>query len=621
MKQKTVDLEAQRKDVQAEVSKLQTEHNRVSSHALFLDRKVGTTKRELAEIESGGNKGKAAQIGPSVPELLRKIQQNAQRFSEPVIGPIGMCVSIREGCEKWSLALESSLNTMLRAFVVTTSQDRNTLFKMMCELNCQNYHPIITQYPGPRFHTNADNVPGAVIMSEALVCDDLVFNCLVDQLNMDHVAFIDSEDQVLSQFREHVQGYDHLKYGLARVVTANATCITYKQGCQSSEMARNVRNVLSSDTAAYAATLRQDLQAMEQEQEENRAAQYDLSGRTTAGNAELRGLSTELERLQGALKKAARARQELEGRLSELQESAHIDTTPYEVENATLQGNLETIHFQKEQLQAEIDAQNAKLKATAAEKKAAEKIADDLGKRVDQQEKSLEKLISKQADANKRRAQLEKEVVSKRNTLANFMVTVQKQIAVRDEKVAHAKTHTANLVEGWNGEPLPLGSKDNKAAIDRRIRGLRVDLEEGKKKVNLEGYTMPILTDRMAAAKEAYSSSKLEFQNLTRRLKEAEDVVEKSKKKWERSYKQIVKETRTAFDFYAQKQGAAGTVKFDNDNEEMSLIVQMDSHDIKTQATDVKNLSGGERSYVTLCLLLALGHVVCKARTVMAYRN
>ena len=42
----------------------------------------------------------------------------------------------------------------------------------------------------------------------------------------------------------------------------------------------------------------------------------------------------------------------------------------------------------------------------------------------------------------------------------------------------------------------------------------------------------------------------------------------------------------------------------------MKIECQTDNFDENTQCTDVKQLSGGERSFTTLCLLLALGHVI-----------
>lgn len=49
---------------------------------------------------------------------------------------------------------------------------------------------------------------------------------------------------------------------------------------------------------------------------------------------------------------------------------------------------------------------------------------------------------------------------------------------------------------------------------------------------------------------------------------------------------------------------------FDHSQKTLTLRCQVDNFDDNTQRDDVKQLSGGERSFTTLCLLLALGHVI-----------
>jgi chromosome segregation ATPase len=50
----------------------------------------------------------------------------------------------------------------------------------------------------------------------------------------------------------------------------------------------------------------------------------------------------------------------------------------------------------------------------------------------------------------------------------------------------------------------------------------------------------------------------------------------------------------------------SGGLEFDDENKKLDLIVQKGANsDSKTK--DVKGLSGGERSYTTMCLLIALG--------------
>ncbi len=48
-------------------------------------------------------------------------------------------------------------------------------------------------------------------------------------------------------------------------------------------------------------------------------------------------------------------------------------------------------------------------------------------------------------------------------------------------------------------------------------------------------------------------------------------------------------------------------VRFDDENQTLGLTYQKDSADDTSQCSDVKLLSGGEKSFATLALLLALG--------------
>jgi chromosome segregation ATPase len=59
-----------------------------------------------------------------------------------------------------------------------------------------------------------------------------------------------------------------------------------------------------------------------------------------------------------------------------------------------------------------------------------------------------------------------------------------------------------------------------------------------------------------------------------------------------------------------QQRGFSGTVEFDHKNHLLTVKSQTDNANDSTRCTNLKQMSGGERSYTALCLLLALGHVV-----------
>jgi chromosome segregation ATPase len=79
---------------------------------------------------------------------------------------------------------------------------------------------------------------------------------------------------------------------------------------------------------------------------------------------------------------------------------------------------------------------------------------------------------------------------------------------------------------------------------------------------------------------------------------------------WTRRLKDNEKIVKRHFDTYLQRKGFAGTVLFDHQERLLKIECQTDNQSDASRVNDVRCLSGGERSYTTLCLLLALGHVV-----------
>lgn len=70
---------------------------------------------------------------PSLPALLREIEQGRRKFSVMPVGPIGRHVSLLETA--WSSVLEKSFGAALNGFIVTSIDDQRTLTTMMGKVN------------------------------------------------------------------------------------------------------------------------------------------------------------------------------------------------------------------------------------------------------------------------------------------------------------------------------------------------------------------------------------------------------------------------------------------------------------------------------------------------------
>jgi chromosome segregation ATPase len=79
------------------------------------------------------------------------------------------------------------------------------------------------------------------------------------------------------------------------------------------------------------------------------------------------------------------------------------------------------------------------------------------------------------------------------------------------------------------------------------------------------------------------------------------------KKRWRQFCSHIAVMTDQKFDEILNLKGSSGEIDFQHGKQTLNLVVQKDYADPNSQQSDVKALSGGERSYTTIALLLALG--------------
>jgi chromosome segregation ATPase len=89
-------------------------------------------------------------------------------------------------------------------------------------------------------------------------------------------------------------------------------------------------------------------------------------------------------------------------------------------------------------------------------------------------------------------------------------------------------------------------------------------------------------------------------------IQKMRDDLKVRRKRWKNFRKHIATMTNHTFGEMLNKKGSTGHVDFDHKNKSLGLTVQKDSNEA-SQTSDVKALSGGERSFTTLSLLLALG--------------
>ena len=146
--------------------------------------------------------------------------------------------------------------------------------------------------------------------------------------------------------------------------------------------------------------------------------------------------------------------------------------------------------------------------------------------------------------------------------------------------------------------------------LEAKAAALKKQVDKGRREAGLEGRSLALVGSNLEKAKADYKASCALYTILNKKLEDHQEDFTMRKGMWIDKLKHNAKVIRVNFDKYLQRKGFAGTVKFDHHDHTLHLSCQTDNSDNHTKVNDVRQLSGGERSYTTLCLLLALGHVV-----------
>ena len=146
--------------------------------------------------------------------------------------------------------------------------------------------------------------------------------------------------------------------------------------------------------------------------------------------------------------------------------------------------------------------------------------------------------------------------------------------------------------------------------LSAKIISLQKQVEKGRREAGLEGRTKTIVSEALMRAKDDLRLSSSMYTRLSEELAEHRQDAKDRQALWKSKLEQNAKTIKSYFHKYLQKKGFEGKVVFKHRDKTLHLECQTDNTNEATKVKDVRQLSGGERSYTTLCLLLALGHVV-----------
>lgn len=573
---------------------------------------------------------RCAQLKNAVDDFVRKGQ-----FRGQVCGPIGAYLKVVPGKEHYAALAECAMgNGVLDRFVVTNDHDRKVLQQLRQRIGCQSDCGIfqVAMHSG-RFEVPGPPVEGIETVESVLnISDNLVFNCLVDHCKI--------EERALARTREESEQKLLMEEGGKLSIRGKIKNVYFLPRGDSWSVKGTSKTLVSNDKEKLRESIGVDRsKALEEASREAENTKHELS----ILRREESKLEHEHREKQIEWNKAKREMQSLQDSMNRIVEQ--IDSIKSEQDTAeTFDTDTSDLEQDVENAQNELDS--IKAREGALKEEIAMKIpqVEEIKSRVDETtarnakvlrelQAASEELTAYMSTLSQRDEKLEK----KRNKLKQL----QEIVAIQEEKINEITAdvnkylrHSRLLAyhrmkreeadnEGIDGEQTSQFSQDPADDeleaieindVDKDSRYYRAKIEKLAKKIDQEKERRKANKEDALAALEKYKRAKEIVEGKMAQLEEITNVKEnltqdvlRRKQRWELFRQHIANKTSLIFDEVLNKKGSSGTVEFDHESGTLELVVQKDSADANSQQKDAKALSGGERSYATIALLIALG--------------
>ncbi|XP_025110368.1 structural maintenance of chromosomes protein 6-like isoform X2 [Pomacea canaliculata] len=577
--------EHEREQFQAAVSKYKTDIYNLERDLRAKQEEINQCQRNLQTLKDARS-NRVKRFGSWVPSALEKIEEwhRQGRFHRKPLGPLGSCFQLKEQC--WSVAAEACLRGLIHSFACHDHHDEKLLEQILREVAPHGRRPsIITAKFRERVHDVSkfrvrDSPYPAVL--DVIQCDDpVVLNTLIDQRGIENIILITEAAEARNVMMHRPP--------------SNCNEAFTREGDQL--FCQPTFRYYSSDTSSARCFLTSDVE------------------REIVGHEKiLVGLNQEVKKLQDQkveLQNNIRSNQQMEKRCEtklmklgekisnlkyELKELRSVED-PVPVDISTLEEDVETYSQQI----LELEDRRAQAEALKQEKQQQCNDAETHFHEMEAQMKALtdsdlplkEELTSFQNDldvalSHKRHYQTklkeqEKNIEDHKKNVA----AMQQQIQADEAKAAQICPERINT----RRTPRNLESEINQINI-------RITQEE-KSQGNPEEITRQYNETQMA-----YKKLNKEVNQFKRFLENLDRVMAHRNEAYARFQRTIALRTKYNFIMMLAHRKYIGKMIFNHSTQTLDMWVSPTEQTDVTK--DLKSLSGGERSFATVCFILSL---------------
>ncbi|GLC37835.1 hypothetical protein PLESTB_001481500 [Pleodorina starrii] len=571
------------------------------------------------------------------------ISRNAHRFHQRPIGPIGALLTVNE--PKWRLATEVALGNVFRDYLVSCTTDANLLRELMRQARYQRASVVTSNFAAPLHNIPPARRPanGFMALMDVLMVQDPaahnpVMNYLVDKFRIEATALAENQQQG--------QSVNHGQAAGAHISAAIDTGGNwYRRNNELKWTDRNERVKeqhcrLIADVSNYKAALERDLEQREAQLGAQREDLAGLSSRLREARAREAQCDQEVKLASNRRMRAKTDLNRLTAQAPEMpsfeddEEAGAVLTQLASIQNELAGSQIQLQTAEEGLALAEQAHRQAVQQAREAQARYEERVGD--GNRLRQQQSevaaqmadldgmrnvamqnrdtirvSLEKLRSRveAADAQLQRALAAADQVCSRAEGEDAIRKARVLVSAVVNKQLARKPQWASMGrdEQLKTQERALEASMDFAGLERHLVNVNKDISKAEAEAGCSD--LRELEIRLEAQKKTVETRRRACNRMWEMLQRFQSSYANQVQSFERLRTSLMDITQAKFAKYLRRRDHDGRLEFNHAERTLKLLVKPKGKNNRdAQAVeDLKQLSGGERSFTTVALLLAIG--------------
>lgn len=551
-------------------------------------------QRERKNVVSQGD-NRLILFGDKMPQFVNEIKRQENMFKVPPIGPLGLGIKLKADVSKDEATLiEHELGKLLGGFIVDNFNDRRALdriarqYKMNITIItskfCQNRHDI----SGGRVQTR--DFPAIIDLLD--IENPNVSNCLIDQKHIEQVLIMRRDAEAQEVLKSVRTVPPNCQYALTCDFNQFYPAPMYRSYAMNPNQRRG--NVLQASMTEHIEAIQKEMdivqmtvdnlnKELEVNQEKHRSHEDELKSAKKICN----GLKTKIQTLVSDIWHIKK------------KDEAEKPPDIYALEEDLEKVQEEIAKFDKDIEKHEERKSEAKEKVEEAEEKL--KIRQDEVQSHVSKSAPLNDKLARIEEAIEKKERLRKSLVDKLKKYENFKEEFEKELTAFRVRLATQ----LGIAEEWGGDPVKTNRPPR--VIQKEVRSL----EEGFRRQEQVREPRDVVQRQYRDYSIAYAKIKDSINEVAETVAYLGKMLKRRKKSFDVIRGAMCRRVKLSFVERLSARNYVGTLIFnhrktkENPQKTLELVVCPEGGD-QLQRRSMKSLSGGEKSYSTVSLVLAL---------------